>query len=99
MSNAILEQNDEGVICVSGTLGFDHVAALLLASEPFFAGQADLAFNLNSVEKTDSAGLALLVEWMAMAQRSGQGICFQEIPEQMLEIARVSGLDGILPIV
>ncbi|MGB2009680.1 MAG: STAS domain-containing protein [Cycloclasticus pugetii] len=43
--------------------------------------------------------MALLVEWMAMAQRSGQGICFQEIPEQMLEIARVSGLDGILPIV
>ncbi|MBV1875674.1 MAG: STAS domain-containing protein [Cycloclasticus sp.] len=99
MSNAALEKNEEGIIDVSGTLGFGLVADLLLSSRHFFAGQGDLVFNLAGVEKADSAGLALLVEWMVMAERSGRAICFQEMPKQMLDIARVSGLDEILPIV
>lgn len=99
MANAALEQNDEGIVSVSGTLGFGLVADLLVSSKRFFVSQGDLVFNLSGVEKADSAGLALLVEWMVMAERSGQAICFQEMPKQMLDIARVSGLDEILPIV
>jgi len=99
MSNAALEENNEGIIDVSGTLGFGLVADLLASSQRFFVGQGDLVFNLAGVEKTDSSGLALLVEWMVMAERSGQTICFQEMPKQMLDIARVSGLDETLPIV
>lgn len=99
MSNAALEKNDEGMIGVSGTLRFGLVTDLLKSSQQFFVGQDDLVFNLGRVEKTDSAGLALLVEWMVMAEESGQTISFQEIPKQMLDIARVSGIDEILPIV
>jgi len=99
MSMAELKQNAAGVIDVSGTLGFGLVVDLLSSSQRFFSGQTDLVFDLAGVEKTDSAGLALMVECMLMAQESGQTISFRAIPKQMLDIARVSGLDGILPIV
>ncbi|OUR88641.1 anti-sigma-factor [Cycloclasticus sp. 44_32_T64] len=99
MSMAELKQNGAGVIDVSGTLGFGLVVDLLNSSRRFFSSQTDLVFDLSGVEKTDSAGLALMVEWMVMAQESGQTISFREVPKQMLDIARVSGLDGVLPIV
>ena len=99
MSAAKVELNDAGTIEVSGALEFGLVADLLKSSRRFFSGEGDLLFNLNGVNKTDSAGLALLVEWVAMARKSEQALSFQDIPKQMLDIARVSGLDDILPIV
>lgn len=99
MSAATVELNDAGTIEVSGTLEFGLVADLLKSSQRFFSGEGDLVFNLSGVNKTDSAGLALLVEWVVMAKKSGQALSFQDIPKQMLDIARVSGLDEILPIV
>jgi len=99
MSAAKIELNDEGIIEVSGALEFGLVVGLLKSSQRFFTGEGDLLFNLSKVNKTDSAGLALLVEWLALAKKSKQALYFQDIPKQMLDIARVSGLDDILPIV
>jgi phospholipid transport system transporter-binding protein len=94
-----LKKLDTGEIQVSGMLGFADVAALLKTSMGLFDGQLALFFDLERVEKTDSAGLALLLEWMALARKSGQSIAFKKIPKQMLEIAHVSGLEEILPVV
>jgi phospholipid transport system transporter-binding protein len=94
-----LKKLDTGEIQVSGMLGFVDVAALLKTSMGLFDGQLALVFDLERVEKTDSAGLALLLEWMALARKSGQSIAFKKIPKQMLEIAHVSGLEEILPVV
>jgi Predicted NTP binding protein (contains STAS domain) len=78
MSNVQLEKNDEGIIAVSGTLGFDLVSDMLEHSRPFFAGKDALVFNLSAVEKTDSAGLALLIEWMVMAKKRVRLFHFKE---------------------
>ncbi|MDX2425828.1 MAG: STAS domain-containing protein [Cycloclasticus sp.] len=94
-----LKKLDTGEVQVSGTLGFTDVAALLKTSMGLFDGQVALVFDLERVEKTDSAGLALLLEWMTLARKSGQSITFKKIPKQMLEIAHVSGLEEILPVV
>ncbi len=99
MNEAQITRLDDGRIKVSGFLGFGYVATLLDDSKVFFSGQEPLAFDLASVGKIDSAGLALLIEWMCMAEKSGQRISFEHIPKQLLDIARVSGLDEILPIV
>lgn len=99
MSNVQLNKQQSGDIEVSGQLGFSEVSGVLKSSLTFFNGQEDLLFDLGAVEKTDSAGLALLVEWVSMANKSAQNISFQRVPKQILDIARVSGLDEILPLV
>lgn len=93
-----LKKSTAGIIEVSGILNFSLVVDLLKSSRPYFSGEKNITFDLGGVEKTDSAGLALLVEWMLMAEKAGQKIAFQHLPKQMLDIARVSGLDEILPI-
>ncbi|ORU91998.1 MAG: anti-sigma-factor [Cycloclasticus sp. symbiont of Bathymodiolus heckerae] len=99
MSAAQIKQADDGILEVSGMLAFNCVTDVLRLSQKFFSSQEQLVFDLGGVEKIDSAGLALLVEWMVMAEKSGQSIAFQKTPKQLLDIARVSGLDEILPIV
>jgi len=99
MSNIQLNKQENGSIAVTGCLGFSEVAVLLKSSSVFFNGQDGLIFDLSAVEKSDSAGLALLVEWMSMAKKSSQSLAFQGTPKQMLDIARVSGLDQVLPLV
>jgi len=99
MADMQLSERGRGDIAVSGRLGFAEVTGLLKTSTAFFNGQDELVFDLSAVEKVDSAGLALLVEWMSMAKKSSQAISFKGVPQQMLDIARVGGLEQVLPLV
>jgi phospholipid transport system transporter-binding protein len=48
------------------------------------------------VTRADSAGLALLIEFLRTAGHAGNSVHFVNVPEQLLSIARVSGLESIL---
>ncbi len=96
MSGVVLE---DGRLRVTGDLGFHNAARLWRESQPLFAaGGGPLEVDLSRVGRADSAGLALLVEWMREARRQGREIRFLGMPPQMLAIAGVSGLADLLPI-
>ena len=57
-----------------------------------------LEIDLSGLQRSDSSGLALLVEWYRSAEQRNKMISFVNIPAQMLDIAMLSGLDDILPI-
>jgi len=98
MAEAKIEKLDDGAVKVSGALSFTGVVPALEISKVFFSGSGPLVFDLAAVEKIDSAGLALLIEWMCMAEKSGQNISFKNPSKQLLDIAMVSGLDEVLPV-
>ena len=84
---------------VIGPLTFATVTRLLGPSLGLL-GEADaLDIDLGAVPRSDSAGLALLIEWMRHARRRDQPIRFLNMPPQMLAIARASSLDQVLPLV
>lgn len=87
----------EGEFALQGSLSIDTVPGLWSRSAGGWQEASALTIDLGAVERVDSAGLALLVEWTRQARENGQGIRFTNLPEQMLAIARVSGLDTILP--
>ena len=58
-----------------------------------------LGVDLRDVTRADSAGLALLVEWLRESEHTGNEIVFTNVPDQLLSIARVCGLDEILSLV
>ncbi len=60
------------------------------------AVMAAIEIDLKGVTRADSAGLALLVEWLRAAERAGKSISFVNVPVQLSSIARISGLDEIL---
>ena len=91
-----LEESGNGIWKLEGNLGFSTVSGLLKDTpRRFFAG-GDIKLDLSGVVRADSAGLALLVEWLREFERDNRSIEFRNMPEQMQSIARVCGLADIL---
>jgi len=91
------EDAGKGRFVLSGVLGFDTVTAALAKGETLFAGHKRIVVDLAGVESTDSAGLALLVEWTGWARREKRKLSFKHVPKQALALARISEVDKILP--
>ncbi len=99
MSEIRPDETRRGGFRVSGELVFDTVPALLDQGRALFDGDAaDVELDFNGVTRADSAGVALLIEWMRMAHRRHRNIAFRNVPDQMIAIARVSGVDAVLPL-
>lgn len=96
MADANLTDNGSGNWLLSGELVFSSVPALLEQAGEEISGQSSIEVDLKGIIRSDSAGLALLVEWLRESERKGNSIRFVNVPEQMMLIARVSGLDEIL---
>jgi phospholipid transport system transporter-binding protein len=81
-------------------LSFNTVNAVLAEStEQLFAKPAGtIDLDLGAVNRVDSAGLALLLEWMRIARSSNMEIRYHHLPEQLLAIARAGELDTLLPV-
>ncbi len=97
MNNAAIQALGEGRFLLTGDLDFDDVPQLLDASAAMFAHEgARLVMDLSGVRRTTSVGLALMVEWLRRARHTNKSIEFHNVPAQMLSMAKISGLDGIL---
>ena len=75
---------------------FNSVVGLWRDARTLFADEARVEVDLDEVTHTDSAGLALLVEWLREAKGRQATVSFHNLPEQMLAIARTSNLEQIL---
>jgi phospholipid transport system transporter-binding protein len=95
MSAAQLKKIDDKRLALSGELSMDTVP-YLLSHNPCSGTSGELSIDLQAVERADSAGVALLIEWQRVARRRQQVLHFQHIPSQMRAIARLCGVDKLL---
>ena len=98
MPLAILSSESAGSYAIKGEMSFASVEQLLADSLPLFADDSGLLFDLSHVEHADSAGVALLVEWLRISKQRQVQLQFRNIPSQMLAIIEVSDLQQRLPI-
>ena len=93
----------QGRIAIEGELNMQTVPEISkqlaeILAQPGNSGNETLVFDLAGISRSDSAGVALLVEAMQIAKASARSLSFIHLPQQMKEIAGVSGLLDILPI-
>jgi phospholipid transport system transporter-binding protein len=91
----LIRQVAPGRLAASGDLGFATAARALPAGLALI-DSGTRSVDLSGLEATDSAGLAVLVEWLAAAQGRGAALAYESVPAQLLAIARISELDGLL---
>lgn len=48
------------------------------------------------VSACDSAGLAVLLDWLAAARLAGRSLRFTSLPEELMALGRISDLDPLL---
>ena len=81
---------------VVGSLHFTTVSALLTAGVEAISTARAAVIDLGDVVASDSAGLALLIEWLSIAKGAGRGLRFENIPTQLQQLARLSEVEELL---
>ncbi len=99
MSRAVINKLDTHHFQVEGELNLATAPDLLQSMlTQFPADGSEVQIDLEGVTRSDSAGLALLVEWLRLAEKQDITLRFHNLPDQLREIARVSDLLPLLPL-
>jgi phospholipid transport system transporter-binding protein len=96
MSKFELNDLGEGHFALSGEMTFETAERILVASEEPFEQHTRIEVDLSGVTKADSAGLALLLEWITWANHTVREIRFLSMPERILAIARTTEVEQLL---
>jgi phospholipid transport system transporter-binding protein len=93
---ARLESLGAGRFRVSGVLDARTARDVLEQSEARFEPFKDLDVDLGGVGESDSAGLALLIEWLRLARQGQKTIRFANVPAQIEALARISEVEDLI---
>jgi phospholipid transport system transporter-binding protein len=93
---ASFEVLEGGRARVIGSLHFSTVSALLTAGRAAIKDDRAAVIDLAGVTASDSAGLALLIEWLSVAKSAGRTLRFENIPSQLQQLARLSEVEELL---
>lgn len=91
-----LKDLGEGRFALTGEMTFETAERILLASEEPFEQHTRIEVDLAGVTRADSAGLALLLEWITWANHTVREIRFLSMPERILAIARTTEVEQLL---
>ena len=91
-----LQDCGQGRFALIGAMNFETAEEILRASEAPFEEHTQLEVDLSGVTDSDSAGLALLLEWVTWANHSVREISFTGIPERLRAIAKTTEVEPLL---
>lgn len=56
----------------------------------------ELEIDCAGITQSDSAGLAVMLDWMAIMKREGRSLRFANLPQSLLAVASISGVEELL---
>lgn len=81
---------------MQGNLDMNTVPVLFATGLKHLA-EEDLHADFSRVEAVDSAAIAMLLGWARAAQRDKRVLRVADLPEDLLSLARLYGVDDLLP--
>lgn len=91
----VSEVSDERCV-VSGALDFQTTPAALSAVSTLIQNNSSLTVSMQGVTHSNSAGLAMIIECLAIARREGHSVTFDHIPDSLRQLAGVCQVDGLI---
>lgn len=82
-------------VLISGDLNFSTVVDLWAQLDKI-VWTSTMHFDLSKVTQTNSAGLALLMGLLRIAQSKETKITFLNVPDSLFQLAELSGVRGFL---
>lgn len=86
-----------GIYRLQAPLQFASVPRLRRAGlKLVLAAAGDLTVDLAGVPAVDSAGLALLIDWLAVARAAHKRLRYVRAPQALVALARLSDVESLL---
>jgi phospholipid transport system transporter-binding protein len=96
MNDFSFEDKGSGRFLLSGEMVFRTAGRILRESEELFEDHTRIEVDLSGVTRSDSAGLALLLEWITWANHTVREIRFVGMPDKVNAIAKTTEVDHLL---
>lgn len=87
---------ENGSLMLSGRLTMSTVPALYETGLKHLATE-DLLVDFAKVEAVDSAAVSMLLGWSRAAQRNNRSLRVANMPDDLLSLAHLYGVDQMLP--
>ena len=88
---------DASTARLGGELTFATAAEALIAGTRWLsAGSGSATVDCAALQRADSAGLAVLLEWLAIATRAQRGVSFVNLPDSLRQLAAISEVESWL---
>ncbi|MEY4767637.1 MAG: hypothetical protein RL637_276, partial [Pseudomonadota bacterium] len=87
MNQLNVSLSNQGIFELSGDLTFATIDRKTPALCDFNRIQGQIIIDLTAIIETDSAGLALLIEWLKQADTLQRQIEFRQLPPQLIALA------------
>jgi len=81
---------------ISGDLDFNNVMIIYEKSLDLILNCPELIFDLSALRSSNSAGLALLVEWIKLSEQRNKSITFKHLSKHLVSLAKAAGIAGLL---
>jgi phospholipid transport system transporter-binding protein len=85
-----------GRFALRGVLGYGTARAALEKGAALFGDTPVIKVDLSGITAADSAGLALLIEWVSWAREQHRELRFFGLPAQISAIARICEVEEML---
>jgi phospholipid transport system transporter-binding protein len=89
---SLIKQSDDCYFA-EGNLTFFTLNKKTIKSFDFLNATKNVCIDLEKVTTADSAGLALIIEWIKHSKLHSTKLTFKNIPQQLLTLAKLSNLD------
>jgi phospholipid transport system transporter-binding protein len=90
-------RRESGRIVVSGAVTLANVAAVLEEGRRHLE-EGVRTVDLGEVTEMDSSLLAAMLGWLRDARLRGRELAFVNVPESLRTIARLYGVDSLIPV-
>ena len=92
MTTLSITKSAENCFHLSGVLSFSTITAQTMNELKSQLSQSPTCIDLQALQKIDSAGVALLIEWIKFARAHQQELLFNAIPPQLAALIKLSYL-------
>ncbi len=91
-----IEAVGPGHLLARGELSFATAEQALRDGLALLPSGGACTIDLTGITSADSAGLAVLIEWLSVAADRGSKLAFEAVPAQLRAIARISDLEELI---
>ncbi len=85
-----------GVCKISGDLNVERAAEVFNSINISNIDKEQLTVDFSGVQESDSAALAVMLEWANQAKKSRKLISFTNVPDQLMRLIKMAELQKIL---
>lgn len=81
---------------LTGELDFCNVMSVYEKSLPYIKNCSSLTFDFSRLTNSSSAGIALMVEWLKLANAEAKTVRFESLPDALMSILQAAGMNELI---